>query len=96
MTSSKSCIFPLVALVLLLASVATADVTLSQYYSIKSGMTYNQVVSILGSPDEELSRVELSGYSTVMYMWEGNSNGGNMNAMFQNGKLISKAQFGLK
>jgi hypothetical protein len=32
---------------------------------------------------------------TVMYQWV-NSNGSNMNAMFQNDKLNQKAQFGLK
>ena len=30
-----------------------------------------------------------------MYMWQ-NSDGSNMNAMFQNDKLVNKAQFGLK
>ena len=29
-----------------------------------------------------------------MYSWK-NANGSNMNAMFQDGRLISKAQFGL-
>lgn len=73
-----------------------AQVTMSQYIDVKTGMTYSQVVRILGSPDQELSRSEMAGYTTVIYMWEGNSLGGNMNVMFQNGKVINKAQFGLK
>jgi hypothetical protein len=34
------------------------------------------------------------GYVSVMYIWK-NSDGSNMNALFQNGKLLNKAQFGL-
>ncbi|RWE60638.1 MAG: hypothetical protein E5V24_12620 [Mesorhizobium sp.] len=45
---------------------------------------------------EELSSSEFGGYETVMYIWDGNGFGGNMNAMFQNGAMVSKAQFGLK
>ena len=84
------------AFVMLSQLIAFAAVTMKQYSKVKMGMTYSEVVQILGEPDQELSRTELSGYTTVMYMWEGNSLGGNMNAMFQNGKLVNKAQFGLK
>lgn len=59
-------------------------------------MTYQEVVSILGSSGEVISSSDVAGYKTVMYMWEGNSLGANMNAMFQNDKMVSKAQFGLK
>lgn len=43
-----------------------------------------------------MSSSEMAGYKTVMLMWTGTSMGANMNAMFQNDKLVSKAQFGLK
>ncbi len=59
-----------------------------------TGMTYPEVVGILGEAGEEMSRNELAGITTVMYSWK-RFGGANMNAMFQNGKLISKAQFGL-
>ena len=60
-------------------------------------MTYAQVVQILGKEGEELSSNEIGGYKTVMYKWDGNAGwGANMNAMFQNSKLNSKSQFGLK
>ena len=42
-----------------------------------------------------MSRNELAGTEAVMYSWEGNL-GANMNAMFQNNKLVQKAQFGLR
>lgn len=37
----------------------------------------------------------MASIETVMYQWV-NRNGSNMNAMFQNNKLVQKAQFGLK
>ena len=72
----------------------TVIVTRSQYDQISEGMTYEQAVAIIGHPGNELSRNDLGGFQTVMYSWR-NSDGSNMNAMFQNDRLISKAQFGL-
>jgi hypothetical protein len=69
-------------------------VTRAKYERIQDGMTYDQVRAIIGQAGEELSRSDIAGYTTVMYSWK-NSNGSNMNAMFQNGKLVNKAQFGL-
>ncbi len=70
-------------------------VTLAEYEQIREGMTYEQVRGIIGAPGQELSRSDLAGYTTVMYSWS-NPNGSNMNAMFQNGGLVNKAQFGLR
>lgn len=72
-----------------------ALVTAAAFQQIQSGMRYEQVRAIIGAPGEEMSRMELAGTTTVMYSWA-NTDGSNMNAMFQNGALISKAQFGLK
>jgi hypothetical protein len=69
-------------------------VTRAEYDGLKEGISYSEAVSIIGVSGEELSRSDLAGISTVMYSWT-NANGSNMNAMFQNGKLITKAQFGL-
>ena len=72
-------------------------VTMANFSRLKSGMSYSQVVSILGSEGTEMSSNDIGGYTTVMYQWEGRGGfGANMNAMFQNGELVSKAQFGLK
>ena len=70
-------------------------ITKSMYDRIKNGMSYSQVVSIVGQKGKELSRSEMEGISTVIYMWQ-NDDGSNMNVMFQNGKVIQKAQFGLR
>ena len=71
-----------------------AIVTKSQFDQISEGMTYEQVAAIIGHRGNEISRVDIGGIDTVMYAWQ-NSNGSNMNAMFQNDRLESKAQFGL-
>ena len=60
-------------------------------------MTYPKVVAVLGCDGSELSQVEMGGFKTVMYMWDGEGSlGANMNIMLQNGKLMMRAQFGLK
>jgi len=77
-------------------------VSLSDYERIRPGMSYFEVRMIIGDGGTELSRSHLDGVAgvmesidTVMYGWS-NANGSNMNAMFQNDKLIQKAQFGLR
>jgi hypothetical protein len=73
-----------------------SQVTMANYNRLSTGMSYEQVVAILGKEGTELSSNDIAGYQTVMYQWEGDSFASNMNAMFQNGKLMQKAQFGLK
>lgn len=69
-------------------------VTKYEYDQLTEGMSYAQVRTIIGAPGEEQSRSDLAGITTVMYAWM-NSNGSNMNAIFQNDRLTTKAQFGL-
>jgi hypothetical protein len=69
-------------------------ITLDKFNSIKTGMSYREVTNILGKEGTLMSENSIAGISTAMYQW---SNGfSNMNAIFQNDKLIQKAQFGLK
>lgn len=79
----------------LIGSGSPPIVTLAEYEQIREGMTYGEVIAVIGSPGEELSRSDMAGYVTVMYSWS-NANGSNMNAMFQNGRLVTKAQLGLR
>lgn len=72
------------------------NVTMATFSQLKNGMRYEDAVKILGAEGEVLSESEIAGTKTVMYQWNGEGFGANMNAMFQNGKLVSKAQFGLK
>ena len=77
------------------ANLDRVTVTAAEYRQLATGMTYQQAFEIIGFHGEELSRSEIAGTTTVMVQWM-NANGGNMNAMFQNGRLIQKAQFGLR
>ena len=72
------------------------NVNRATFQSLKTGMSYKQAVAILGSEGEEISSNEVGGTKTIIYKWEGSGFGANMNAMFQNDKLISKAQISLK
>jgi hypothetical protein len=72
-----------------------AGVTMANYNRIQTGMTYAQVCKILGKDGTERSRNDDARYHTVVYQWQGDDLA-NMNAIFQNDKLVSKAQFGLK
>lgn len=78
-----------------LATGANAGITLANYERLQTGMTYAQACEVLGKTGTETSRSEMAGYVTVMYAWQGDGVA-NMNAMFQNGQLVSKAQYGLK
>ncbi len=73
----------------------TNRITLAKYESLSTGMSYDRVASALGSPGVEQSRSQVAGTTTVMYTWS-NGDGSNMNAMFQNDRMVSKAQFGLR
>ncbi len=64
------------------------------YTRCVEGMTYAQVVEIVGQPDQELSSSNIAGIRTVMYQWDAGLVA-NANMTFQNGNLVVKAQFGL-
>ena len=69
-------------------------VTLREFEQLSTGMSYEEAVAIIGAEGDIQSENEIMGIRTVMYTW---SNGiANMNAMFQDNKLMSKAQIGLR
>jgi len=71
--------------------------TLAEYNRIHVGMSYDEVREIIGAQGTEMSRNRTGGITTVMYSWPGAGIvGANMNAIFQGGKLVDKAQFGLR
>lgn len=69
-------------------------VTWSKYEQIRPGMTYAEVVEILGKDGVEQGRTG-TGSISIHYTW-GNTNGTGMAAHFNDGKLSTKSQFGLK
>lgn len=79
------------------ASVNDNKMTLNEFNSLSTNMSYEDAVKIVGGEGVVISEVDMSGYKTTMYQWEGKGDAGaNANVTFQNGKLISKAQYGLK
>ena len=73
------------------------NVTLAGFETLRTGMSLADVERVLRASGTELSRSEIGDITTVMYTWQGEGIlGANMNAMFQNNRLISKAQFGLR
>lgn len=76
----------------------TSDImTAEKFNRIESGMTYDEVVNIVGSDGELLSQADVGGdeYKTEMYVWYGAVPGSNANVTFQGGKVVAKAQIGL-
>ena len=72
-------------------------ITMAEFSRLTTGMSEAEAATIVGSEGEVQSESELAGIHTVMRGWKGESGfGGNANAMFQDGKLISKAQAMLK
>lgn len=73
---------------------AGCHVTLGGYRQLYRGISYEEAVGVLGCSGEEVSCADLAGLTTVIYEWQGGFIS-NMNATFQNDRLISKAQLGL-
>lgn len=75
----------------------STDVTITKaaYKKIKPGMTYQDVVKIVGGEGELTSSSKVAGYTTKTYTWYGSDLGSNAEVTFQNGKVQSKAQAGL-
>ncbi|BBI32401.1 DUF3862 domain-containing protein [Cohnella abietis] len=80
-------------------STSEGTVTKAQFEQIKDGMSYKEVVKIIGGEGELLTESGSPGddLHTVMYQYNGKgSTGANANFMFQANKLVTKAQSGLK
>ena len=72
-------------------------ISYAEYTKIETDMTYEKVCEIIGSYGYEMARTEMAGYQTVIVGWEGEGSiGANANVTFQNGKVVAKAQSGLR
>lgn len=71
--------------------------TSEKYDQIKSGMTYEEVVAIIGSEGQVMSESGDKGteFHTAMYEWETDGFMSAANIMFQNNKMMSKSQMGV-
>lgn len=72
-------------------------ITMDEYNQIETGMSYDEVVDIIGSKGELSTKSESNGYTIEIYTWYGNGTAGsNANVTFENGKATTKAQVGLQ
>ena len=71
-------------------------ISYSEFLQLTDGMLYDEAVKIVGSPGELLSENNVGGVRTFMVSWTGSGNEGSANAMFQQNRLVSKSQLGLK
>lgn len=71
-------------------------VTLEEFNQVKHGMTYEEVVSIVGCEGTLSSDYGNSSYNVKMFYWYGKDNISNMVVNFENGKLTGKNQIGLE
>lgn len=74
----------------------TARITMASFNDLKEGMSYREVVEIIGGEGRILSESTESGIENKTYRWEGSGRpGANADVTFQNDKLAGKDQFGL-
>ena len=69
--------------------------TLEKFNEIQHGMTYEEVVNIIGCDGTLSSDVGAGSYNIKMYYWYAENNVSNMVLSFDNGKLSGKNQIGL-
>jgi hypothetical protein len=72
------------------------EITLDEFNKIENGLTLEQVEQIIGGKGELQSSAGDGQFKSDIYMWKGNTIGGNANVTFQDGKVMAKAQFGLE
>ena len=76
------------------------SISLEEFNKIETGMSYKEVCDIVGGEGTLGSSVDAgigNEYKTEIYQWTGDGSiGANANVTFQGGKVVSKAQLGLK
>lgn len=79
------------------AAGTSGKMTLAVYDKINNGMTYDEVVALVGEKPASESEAELMGEKAKVCSWLGKAgNGANAAIEFQNGKVASKTQVGLQ
>jgi hypothetical protein len=86
-----------------LSRIAEADrqIALENFDQLRTGISYHDACKVIGSEGQELARCHFEGKAGVIepleiiiYAWI-NADGSNVNATFQNGRLLSTSQSGL-
>lgn len=74
-------------------------ISLDEFNRIENGMTYEEVVNIIGHNGAMQSSLDLnigSEYATESYLWDGTDSLSSAIIIFQGGKVIMKSQFNLE
>jgi hypothetical protein len=71
-------------------------VNMQNYMRMNEGITYQDAVDIMGCEGREAASGSFARTTTVIYTWQSRIGHGNMSATFQNDRLISRAQAGLR
>ena len=68
-------------------------VTKENYEQIKVGMTKEQVIQLLGQPDQIVEQSAVAGIKADLYTWNdiGATGGKSISVFFHNGKVYNKA-----
>ena len=70
--------------------------TLAKYAKIKNGMTYDEVVKVLGPPHVTIGKQTAGSISVAIYGWYGADEFTTLVVNITNGKVSAKNQSGLK
>ena len=71
--------------------------TLDEFNRIEMGMSHAQVKEIVGGAGKITAKSEVAGITTAVVEFEGSGSvGANANVTFQDGRVVAKAQYGLK
>ena len=71
-------------------------ITLDEFNAIETGMTYEEVVAIVGSEGTVMSEASVGDVTTTMYYWYADNGIANANVTISDGKVFAKAQVGLE
>ena len=71
-------------------------ITLEEFNQIETGMTYEEVVEIVGSEGTVMSEVSVLDSTTTMYSWYAENGISNANVTITDNKVVGKAQLGLE
>jgi len=71
-------------------------VTRAEYERLREGMSYAEVVAVIGEPGTRWATAQYATGRIDTYRWLNRSSGGEVQAKFENGKLIEKTQSGLE
>lgn len=72
------------------------DITLEEFNKIQVGMTYSQVVSIIGAEGRVSSETQIGNKNYKYYVWDGVGFGGTATISFSDNRVTSKTQFNLE